>query len=113
MRSALRYADLALRFALELAGLAAFGYWGFVVPADLRLKLLLGLGGPVLAAVLWGLFASPKAAVPLPGGAKLAFEILWFGAAATALAHAGRTWPAVGLAALYVINRILLSVSRD
>jgi hypothetical protein len=113
MRPATRFANLALRFALELAGLAAFGYWGFVVPGDLRLKLLLGLGGPVLAAVLWGLLASPKAAVPLPAGAKLAFELLWFGAAATALAQAGRIWPAVGLATLYVVNRILLAVSGD
>jgi hypothetical protein len=109
----MRYANLALRFALELAGLAAFGYWGFVVPDGLRLKVLLGLGVPVLAAVLWGLFASPKASVPLPDPAKLAFEVAWFGAAAAGLAYAGRPWFAVVFAALYVVNRILLYLSRQ
>jgi hypothetical protein len=109
----MRLANLALRFLLELAALAAFGYWGFVVGDDLRLKVLLGLGAPVLAAVLWGLFASPKAAVSLPGPAKLAFEIGWFGAAATGLAHAGRAWFAVVLLAVYGVNRVLLHVLRD
>jgi hypothetical protein len=109
----MRYANLALRFGLELAGLAAFGYWGFVVGDGLRLKVLLGLGVPVVAAVLWGVFASPKAAVPLPEAAKLAFEIVWFGAAAAGLAYAGRPWFAVVFAALYVVNRILLYVWRQ
>jgi hypothetical protein len=104
----MRFANLALRFALELAGLAAFGYWGFVVPDDLRLKVLLGLGVPILAAVLWRLFASPRATVPLPVGVKLAFEFAWFGAAATGLAHAGRPWLAVVLVVLYSVNRVLL-----
>jgi hypothetical protein len=108
----MRFANLALRFALELAGLAAFGYWGFVVGDGLPLTALLGLGAPVLAAVLWGLFASPKAAVPLPGAAKLAFEIVWFGAAATGLAYAGRPWFAVVLAVGYAVNRVLLHVWR-
>jgi hypothetical protein len=109
----MRYATLALRFALELAGLAAFGYWGFVVGDGLRLKALLGLGVPVVAAVLWGLFASPKSAVSLPDAAKLAFEIVWFGAAAAGLTHAGRPWLAVVFVALYVVNRILLYVWRE
>ncbi|MGC9668926.1 YrdB family protein [Planosporangium sp. 12N6] len=109
----MRYANLALRFALELAGLAAFGYWGFVVGGGLGTKLLLGLGAPVVAAVLWGLFASPKAAVALPGPARLGFEVLWFGGAAAALVRTGRPWLAVVLAALYAANRTLLSVYRD
>ena len=109
----MRFANLVLRFLLELAGLAAFGYWGFVAGADLRSKLLLGLGAPVLAAVLWGLFASPKAAVPLPAPAKLAFEIAWFGAAAAGLAHAGRPAYAVVLVVVYAVNRVLLHVLRD
>jgi hypothetical protein len=109
----MRYANLALRFALELTGLAAFGYWGFVAGDGLALKVLLGLGVPVIAAVLWGLFASPKAAVRLPGAAKLAFEVAWFGAATTGLVYAGRLWLAVAFAALYAVNRILLYVWRQ
>jgi hypothetical protein len=103
----MQFANLALAFLLELAGLAAYCYAGFAVPAGLPLKLVLGLGLPILAAVLWGVFASPKAAVPLPDAAKLAFQLAWFGAAAVLLAAAGRVTLAVVFAVLVVVNRIL------
>ena len=44
--------------------LAALAFWGYVVgegPA-----WLLGVGAPVLAAVVWGAFVAPKARVPVP-----------------------------------------------
>jgi hypothetical protein len=104
------HANLALRFLLELAALAAFGYWGFAVPDRLLLKVVVGLGAPVVAAVLWALFASPKATFPLPFAGQLAFEAAWFGAAAVALALAGRVTLAVALAALVLLNRVLLAV---
>ena len=110
----MRYANLALRFGLELAGLAAFCYWGFTVADSVAVKLLLGLGTPVVAAVLWGVFASPKAAVRMPNiAAQVAFEVVWFGAAVAALAAAGRVTSAVVLAALYVVNRSLMVLWRQ
>jgi hypothetical protein len=102
-----KYANLALAFLLELAGLAAFGYWGFVVPDGLVLKLVAGLGLPILAAVVWGLFAAHKASVRLPAPGKLAVQLGWFAAAAVALALAGRVWLGVALFLLYVVNRVL------
>jgi hypothetical protein len=102
------FANLALRFLLELAGLAAFAYWGFATPDRLPVKLLLGIGLPLVAAVLWGLIASPKATVPLPAGAKLAFEAVWFGAAAVLLGAAGRLTLAIVFAVLVVVNRVLM-----
>ncbi|NJC70891.1 YrdB family protein [Planosporangium thailandense] len=109
----MRPANLALRFALELAGLVAFGYWGFVTPTGRPLAVLLGLGAPLVAAALWGVLAAPKAPVRLPGAARLGFEIVWFGAAAAALIHAGRPFLAVVLAALYAVNRVLMYVWRQ
>jgi hypothetical protein len=102
-----KYANLALAFLLELAGLAAFGYWGFVVPDGLVLKLVAGLGVPIAAAVLWGLFAAHKASVALPARAKLAVQLGWFAVAAAALAFAGHGWLGVVLFLLYVLNRVL------
>jgi Protein of unknown function (DUF2568) len=110
----MRYANLALRFVLELAGLAAFGYAGFAVPDGLALKVLLGLGGPIIAAVLWGVFASPRARVPLPGrAAQIAFESVWFGSAAAALAVAGRAWLGLALVVFFMINRLLMYLWRQ
>jgi Protein of unknown function (DUF2568) len=108
-----RYANLALAFLLELAGLAAFGYWGFVVPTGLAAKLLLGLGVPIVAAVLWGVFASPRATVPLPAPVKFGFQVTWFGAAAAALAVAGRGWLAVVFVVLGALNRTLTYVWKQ
>ena len=52
---------LAIRFGLELAALAALGYWGIETGDGAVTKIVLGLGAPLVAAVLWGLFVSPKA----------------------------------------------------
>ena len=52
----LKYANLALAFFLELCALAALGYWGFVTGEGLPARIGLGVGAPLLAAVLWGAF---------------------------------------------------------
>jgi hypothetical protein len=48
--TALRAANLALRFLLELAGLGAAGYFGFTVVPGPVLNWLVGLGLPVAVA---------------------------------------------------------------
>jgi hypothetical protein len=47
---------LGIRFGLELAALAALAYWGFKTMDGTAAKILFGLGAPLLAGVLWGLF---------------------------------------------------------
>jgi hypothetical protein len=63
VRQAFHGANLALAFALELCALAALCYWGFSVGGVPVTKAVLGIGAPVCAAVLWGLFAAPHAPV--------------------------------------------------
>ncbi|MFE2613829.1 YrdB family protein [Micromonospora chalcea] len=63
---------LGVIFLLELALLGSAGYWGFTLDAGWPLRLLAGLGAPLLIAVVWGLFCSPSATVTLPDPAKLA-----------------------------------------
>jgi hypothetical protein len=87
--------NLALRFLLELAALFSLGYWGWTQNQDV-LRFGLGIGLPLLAAVLWGTFrvpgdasASGKAPVPTPGPLRLILELAFFGAAVWALYDAG------------------------
>src|SRR5689334_23481657 len=61
----LHAANLGLRFLLELCMLAALGYWGFQAGDGPVLKIVLGLGAPLLAAVVWGLFIAPRAIRPV------------------------------------------------
>ncbi|CAI6086616.1 YrdB family protein [Cohnella sp. JJ-181] len=106
----LRMLNLALRFALELAMLAALGYWGFKADLAPVLRWLLGIGAPILAAIVWGAFLSPKASVPLDGSLKLAIELAVFCLAAGALYAAGRPAGAAALLAVWAVNRILIAV---
>jgi Protein of unknown function (DUF2568). len=105
--------NLTVAFLLELAVVAAVGFWGFTLSTTLLLRIVVGIGVSVLMAVLWGLFAAPRANVPLTGAAGVAFQIGWFGVGALSLAVAGRTTLAVGLAGVYLVNSALLRLSRQ
>jgi len=109
----LRYANLALRFLLELATLVALGYWGVQVGDGPLLKVVLGLGTPLLAAVLWGVFGSPRAPRPLPQPWHLLLEGLVFGSAVPALIAAGQTTLGVMFGALLVGNRLLMHLWKQ
>ena len=58
--SGLRGVTLTVRFLCELAMLAALAYWGFTVGEGVG-AWLLGLGAPLLAAVVWGAVVAPRA----------------------------------------------------
>jgi hypothetical protein len=66
----LKMLNVLLRFLLELCMLAAAGYWGFKTGSGWAMKAILGIGLPVLLAVLWGIFVAPKAVYPLHGAAR-------------------------------------------
>jgi hypothetical protein len=109
----LRYANLALRFGLELCMLAALGYWGFRLEASWPIRLGLGIGTPLLAAIVWGTFLSPKATVPLSAGWRLLLELIVFGCAIVALYAAGQPRLAGIFAVVLLINEVLLRVWPD
>ncbi|GAA2358319.1 YrdB family protein [Nonomuraea africana] len=103
-------ANMLLMFLLELGVLISVGYWGFTLSSNWGVRLLAGIGGPVLFAVLWGLFAAgggTNATYPLTGIARGLFEVAWFGGGALALYLAGAATPAAFLAAAFVVNAAL------
>lgn len=105
---ALKLINLAVRFLLELCVLVSVGYWGFKTGSGWFLKILLGIGVPLLIAVLWGMFAAPKAAYHLHGFMLFAFEVFVFGSGVAALYGTKNYSLAWGFAAIIVINRILM-----
>jgi|SRR5664279_1400831 len=104
----LKNANLGLAFLLELVALASFAYWGFTASESTLAKLVLGLGTPVLAAVLWGIFAAPNSERRLRGNARLIFKVVFFVLAIAALFMAGSTTLALIFVVLFVINTALL-----
>lgn len=106
----IKSANVALRFLLELCVLVALGYWGFQTGRGLIAKIGLGIGAPVVAAVVWGLFGAPNSLQQLHDPWHLILEMVVFGAAAAALIAAGQRALGVIFALIFVINRVLMYV---
>jgi Protein of unknown function (DUF2568) len=100
---------LTVRFLLELAALGAVGWWGFET-GDGVAGWVLGLGAPLLVAVVWGAFISPKATVKVPKAVWVGLQVLVFGAAALALAAVAPGWVAVAFVAVVVLDSAALAV---
>jgi hypothetical protein len=103
-------ANLLLRFLLELCALGAIGYWGFKTGSGVIAKVGLGIGAPLLAAVVWGVFVSPEAPVQLPGLLVLLLQVLVFGAAAAGLVATRHRSLAPVFVAVVVVNAVLMYV---
>ena len=105
--------NLAARFLLELCVLISVGYWGFKIGSGWLLRILLGIGVPLLIAVIWGMLGAPKSTFQLQGLSLLVLEILVFGSGVAALylaRNSALTWV---LALAIVINRILMLLWRQ
>lgn len=106
-------ANLALRFLLELAALAALGYWGGTAPTSTAARAVLAVALPVAAAAFWGIFVAPRARVVLPTGVRMMLGLLVFAVAAAALADRGHRRLAAGFAALALLNVALMLAWRQ
>ncbi len=104
--------NLTVRFALELAALAALGSWAWqAFPPGWRLVAAAAV--PLAAAAVWGTFAVPgdasrsgHAPIEVPGALRLGLELALFALASWALAASGRPVLAgvlVGAASLHYL----------
>lgn len=71
-----------LRFFLELFAFVSLGVWGFLAFPLPWPGVLVGLGAPALAILLWALFVSPKAVFRIDPFGQALVEIAVFSAAA-------------------------------
>ncbi len=102
-----------LAFLLELAMLAAFSYWGFHGEKSTALKWLLGIGLPVLAAILWGIFLAPRSTFRLRTMPGNILSLILFLLAATALFQTGHTVLAIVFASIAILNRIFILIWKQ
>jgi hypothetical protein len=111
--AAIKLANLALRFFVELAALVAVAFWGFHTGGSLLTKLGLGLGAAVLFVVVWGLLMAPRSSRQAPEPWFTLLEVVIFGLATAALAFAGQPILALVFAIVTAINAILCKVWKD
>ncbi|HEY2549534.1 MAG TPA: YrdB family protein [Streptosporangiaceae bacterium] len=102
----------ALAFALELVVLAVLSLWGVTVGHGAAESVLLGIAAPLAGAVLWGLFAAPRARIRLPLAGVLAVKAVVFAAAVAALAGLGHPGWAAALAVVLALSTTLAVAFR-
>jgi len=107
--SALRAANLAAKFALELAAIASFAYWGGTVGSG-AVSVAVAVAAPLIAILLWGRLAAPRSSRRLPTAARVPFELGVFALAALALSTAASAAAGIAFASAAVVNAVLLSV---
>lgn len=84
-----------LRFLLELFALFSLGYWGYLAWPFPWPGVLFMIGAPLFAAVVWGLFRSPKALIKVDAVGRGIVEIAVMGSAVIAWTMLG--YPIVAL----------------
>ncbi len=109
--------NLALRFVLELAAWASFGYWGWTQHEGI-LRWLLAIGMPLIVIVNWISFRVPDhpgdAPVAVPGIVRLGIEALTFGCAILLLIFSGRQeWALVFGVAVLIHYALSYDYVRD
>jgi hypothetical protein len=105
-------ANEALAFLLEVSALAALAHWGYSTGTGETTKIALAIVAPLLAALVWGIFAAPKATVTLPVAGQLAVKALVFGAAVAALIASGTRALAAVYGALVIVNTTIVTIDR-
>jgi len=96
-----------LRFFLELFAIVSLGIFGFTAFTLPWPGILIGLGAPALAIVLWGLFRSPKAVFRVDPFVKALVEIAVFSSAAIAWWIMGQPIVAVVFAVVAAVSGII------
>lgn len=96
-----------LRFLLELFAFVSLGIWGFLAFPLPWPGVLIGLGAPALAILLWALFVSPKAVFRIDVFGKALVEIAVFSAAAIAWWMLGQPVVAIVFAVVAAVSGII------
>lgn len=105
--------NLVLAFGLEMAMLAAFGYFGFQSTPQPMLRWVLALALPLATASFWGAVLAPRAAHRLPILPGTLVSLGMFLLAALALYGSGQPTLAVAMAVGAVVHGALVLLWRQ
>jgi hypothetical protein len=109
----LKLVNVGIRFLLELCILVIFGYWGFKTGDGTFVKVLLGIGSPIVFAVMWGTFLAPKSSMRLHEPWLFLLEFVIFALTCWALYSTGKMDLAIAFGVVYLLNKILMVIWRQ
>lgn len=94
-------------FLVELAMFALLGYVGYYANAHSLGKYLTTLGLPLLAIILWGIFAEPRSAYRLEPPYRALFALALFGITAFLLYRFGLVRVALLFGVVALLSQLL------
>ena len=97
---------LAVFFLLEIGALVAYGYYGYLIKSvTTAVKIMVAIALPLAVAILWGMFLSPKASIPVFSyPVRTALKFVVFALASASLYAAGQR----GLGLIFLIVSFLI-----
>ncbi|MBO0984221.1 YrdB family protein [Rathayibacter sp. SD072] len=98
--------NAVVRFLLELVALVTFGIWGFS-SFEMPWSIVVGIGAPVLAALVWALFLSPRAVLAIDVYGRSLIELLVMGAAALAWLDLGQPIVAIVFGVIAIVSGVI------
>jgi hypothetical protein len=104
----MRTGSLALRFAVELACLAALAYWGVGATASGIANGAFAVGAPLTAAAIWGVWSAPRAPRRLSGLRLAGLELTLLSCCCGLLVLAGAPLLAMALLLLALTNAAMV-----
>ena len=110
MRAPLPGLDI-LAFVCELFALGSLALWGFLA-FDLPWNIVVGVGAPTLALVVWALFVSPRAVFAVHPFIRGLVELLVYLSATIAWWDLGYAWIGVVFAVIAVTCGVLVGRRR-
>lgn len=96
-----------LRVVLELFAIFTLGYWGYLAWPFPWPAFVFMIGTPLFAAVVWGLFRSPKAVIPVDIVGRGIVEIGVMGSAVIAWAMLGFPVVAISFGLIALVSGII------
>jgi Protein of unknown function (DUF2568) len=104
------FAALAIRFVVELLGIAAVAYWGWQTGPEGIGRVVLAVSAAVVLIVVWALVVAPKADNPLSQQVRDIIGTVLLLVAAGGVAAAGEPTLAMVFAAVIVIDWLAMVV---
>jgi Protein of unknown function (DUF2568) len=83
-----------LAFVVELVAFATLAVWGFAM-WSFPWNIVVGIGAPLVAILVWALFVSPRAVFAVHPFVRAVVELLVYASATLALWSMGLTWVGV------------------
>lgn len=100
-----------LAFACELFAFATLAFWGFVA-WTLPWNIVVGVGAPLLAIIVWALFVSPRAVFAVHPFIRAVVELLVYVSATIAWWAMGQAWVGLVFGVVAVTSGVLAGRRR-